>query len=85
VAKLEEADLTLLSEGLLLVAEILTFQQAKEKVDAKSANQGIIVEVQMQILDRRCHRLLSSRLYPLGMRTDRCVIRWRCGGGCTES
>jgi hypothetical protein len=72
VAELEEADLVLLNKNLLLMAKVLAFQQT-ERVEARSANQGIIIEVQTQILDGCCRRLLNPSLCPLQMRTEHCV------------
>jgi hypothetical protein len=73
-AKLEEADLAQLSEGLWLVVGILPIQQARERVEARPADQGIVVEVETRILDGYCHRMLNSGLCLLEMRTDRYVI-----------
>jgi hypothetical protein len=51
VEGLEEVDLVLVSEDLWLVAGILAFQQAKERLEARLVNQGIVVEVKTRILD----------------------------------
>ena len=82
VAELEESDEVLVSvEDLWLIAGILAFQQVKERVNARLANQGSVVEVETRVLDEYCRRLLNCSLCPLEMRTDRYVICWRCSGG----
>jgi hypothetical protein len=78
--ELEEADPTLVSEDLRLVARIFVFQHTKERVEARAAKQGTVVEVGTRILDGRCRRLLKSRLclldanrslcYPVDNNTD---------------
>jgi len=73
VAELEGADPALANEDLWSVAEILAFQQVKEKVEARAVDQGITVEVETQISEGRCRRLLNYGLCPLRMRTDPCV------------
>jgi hypothetical protein len=40
----------LVSENIRLEARILTFQKAKDRVEAREVNQGIVVQVETQIL-----------------------------------
>jgi hypothetical protein len=81
MAELDEADPALVSEDLRLVAGISVIQQAKERVKARPANQGIVAEVETQILDVYCRRLLRNGLCPLNIRTERCIhpveVPWR--------
>jgi hypothetical protein len=69
VAELEEADPALVSEDLRLVAEVLAFRQAKERVKARPVNQGIVIEVEKRIFYGCCCRLLNRGLC-LEMRTE---------------
>jgi hypothetical protein len=57
MAKLEEAVLALVSEGLSSVARILGIQQGKDRVEAGLMKYGIVVEVEKRTLDGCCHRL----------------------------
>jgi hypothetical protein len=59
VAELEEADLALVSEDPRLIVVTLAFQWAKETVESRPVNQGIVVEVEKQILDSCRRRLLN--------------------------